>query len=70
MLAGGWSTTTTPRPFAMLFTLGSEKNCGQFIQWTLDRIPRDRSCCKVVSERASGKPVGMIGLLLSAQSLL
>ena len=47
----------------MPFTVGSEKDCTQFIQWTLDRIPRDGSCLNVVSERASGKPVGMIGLL-------
>lgn len=47
----------------MPFTLGSEKDCTQFIQWTLDRIPRDGSCLNVVSDRASGKPVGMIGLL-------
>lgn len=47
----------------MPFTLGSEADCTRFIQWTLDRIPRDGSCLNVVSERASGKPVGMIGLL-------
>jgi len=47
----------------MPFTLGSEKDRDQFIQWTLDRIPRDGSCLNVVSDRATGKPVGMIGLL-------
>lgn len=47
----------------MQFALGSERDCKQFIQWTLDRIPRDGSCLNVVSERTTGKPVGMIGLL-------
>lgn len=47
----------------MPFVLGSEKDCIQFIQWTLDRIPRDGSCLNVVSVRATGLPVGMIGLL-------
>jgi len=47
----------------MPFSLGSEKDCTQFIQWTLGRIARDGSCLNVVSERVSSKPVGMIGLL-------
>lgn len=47
----------------MPFTLGSEADCRGFIQRSLDRIERDGSCLNVVSERATGKPVGMIGLL-------
>lgn len=47
----------------MPFSLGSEKDCTQFIQWTLDRITRDGSCLNAVIERTTGKPVGMIGLL-------
>lgn len=47
----------------MPFTVGSEENCKFFIQRSLDRILRDGTCLNVVSERASNKPVGMIGLL-------
>lgn len=47
----------------MPFTLGSEADARGFIQRSLDRMAADGSCLNVVSERASGKPVGMIGLL-------
>ncbi len=47
----------------MPFTLGSERDCTEFVQRSLDRIARDGSCLNVVSERISNKPVGMIGLL-------
>lgn len=47
----------------MPFTLGSEAHCAAFVQRSLDRIARDGSCLNVVSERATNKPVGMIGLL-------
>lgn len=47
----------------MPFTLGSEADAKGFIQRSLDRMAADGSCLNVVSERASGKPVGMVGLL-------
>ena len=47
----------------MPFTLGSETDCTLFIQRSLDRITRDGSCLNVISERATQKPVGLIGLL-------
>ncbi len=47
----------------MPFTLGSEADCTGFIQRSLDRIAKDGSCLNVISERASGQPVGMVGLL-------
>ncbi len=47
----------------MPFTLGSETDCEGFIQRSLDRIARDGSCLNVITDRASGKNVGMIGLL-------
>ncbi|MBK9627178.1 MAG: GNAT family N-acetyltransferase [Flavobacteriales bacterium] len=47
----------------MPFTVGSESDCVQFIQWTLDRIPRDGSCLNAILERSTGSPVAMIGLL-------
>ena len=47
----------------MPFTLGSGADCVLFIQRSLDRIARDGSCLNVISERATNKPVGMIGLL-------
>lgn len=47
----------------MPFSVGSETNCTFFIQRSLDRIPHDGSCLNVVIERASNKPIGMIGLL-------
>lgn len=47
----------------MSFTLGSEADAKAFIQRSLDRMAADGSCLNVVSERATGRPVGMIGLL-------
>jgi ribosomal-protein-alanine N-acetyltransferase len=47
----------------MPYTLGSEADCLGFIQRSLDRIAADGSCLNVVSERATGKPLGMVGLL-------
>ncbi|MCC6838903.1 MAG: GNAT family N-acetyltransferase [Flavobacteriales bacterium] len=47
----------------MPFTLGSETDCTGFIQRSLDRIVRDGSCLNVVTDSATGKPVGMVGLL-------
>lgn len=47
----------------MPFTLGSEADARGFIQRSLDRIVADGSCLNVVSERSTGKPVGMVGLL-------
>lgn len=47
----------------MSFTVGSETDSAAFIQRSLDRITRDGSCLNVISERATTKPVGMIGLL-------
>ena len=47
----------------MPFALGSYEDCTRFIQWTLDRIPRDGSCLNAIIERSTGKPVAMIGQL-------
>lgn len=47
----------------MPFSLGSEADCRQFIQWTLDRIPRDGTCLNAILEKESLRPVAMIGLL-------
>lgn len=47
----------------MPFTLGSMADCTAFIQRSLDRIARNGSCLNVISERETGKPVGMVGLL-------
>ncbi len=47
----------------MPFTLGSEADCKGFIQRSLDRIARDGSCLNVITDRGTGKPVGMVGLL-------
>ncbi len=47
----------------MPFTVGNASDCQFFIQRSLERIARDGSCLNVVSERATGRPVGMIGLL-------
>ncbi|MBK8339851.1 MAG: GNAT family N-acetyltransferase [Flavobacteriales bacterium] len=48
----------------MPFTVGSEADCTFFIQRSLDRIARDGSCLNVISERATGEPVGQVGLLV------
>lgn len=47
----------------MPFTVGSEADCLGFIQRSLDRMAKDGSCLNAVSERATRKPVGMVGLL-------
>lgn len=47
----------------MRFTVGNEADCIFFIQRSLDRIARDGSGLNVISERSSGTPVGMVGLL-------
>ena len=47
----------------MRFTVGSEADCLFFIQRSLDRIARDGSGLNVISERSSGTPLGMVGLL-------
>lgn len=47
----------------MPFTLGSETDSMGFIQRSLDRIAKDGSCLNVISDRTTGKPVGMVGLL-------
>mgnify|MGYP002397834410 FL=1 len=47
----------------MPFTLGSMADCTGFIQRSLDRIARDGSCLNVISDRATNKPLGMVGLL-------
>ncbi len=47
----------------MPFTVGSEEDCRLFIQRALDRYATDGSGLNAIVERASGHPVGMIGLL-------
>lgn len=47
----------------MPFTVGSEEDCRFFIQRTLDRYANDGSGLNAIIEQATGKPVGMIGLL-------
>lgn len=47
----------------MPFTMGSEADAKGIIQRSLDRIARDGSCLNVVTDRATNKPVGMVGLL-------
>jgi ribosomal-protein-alanine N-acetyltransferase len=48
----------------MPFTAGSEADCAFFIQRSLDRIARDGSCLNVISDRATGGPIGFVGLLV------
>lgn len=48
----------------MPFTLGNEADCTLFIQRSLDRIARDGSCLNVISGRATGVPIGFVGLLV------
>ena len=43
--------------------VGDPASCQFFIQKSLDRIPRDGTCLNAVIERATNKPVGMVGLL-------
>ena len=47
----------------MPLTLGSEDSCREFIQRSLDRQTTDGSGLNAIIEQATGKPVGMIGLL-------
>ena len=47
----------------MSLTVGSEDSCREFIQRALDRQRTDGSGLNAIIEQASGKPVGMIGLL-------
>lgn len=47
----------------MPFNLGSEEDCRNFIQRSLDRLATDGSGLHVVNLRASDTPAGMIGLL-------
>jgi len=47
----------------MSLTLGSEVSCQEFIQRSLDRRVTDDSGLNAIIEQATGKPVGMIGLL-------
>jgi RimJ/RimL family protein N-acetyltransferase len=47
----------------MSLVLGSEDSCREFIQRALDRQRTDGSGLNAIIEQASGKPVGMTGLL-------
>jgi RimJ/RimL family protein N-acetyltransferase len=47
----------------MSLTVGGEDSCREFIQRTLDRQRTDGSGLNAIIEQATGKPVGMIGLL-------
>ncbi len=47
----------------MFLTVGSEDSCREFIQRALDRQRTDGSGLNAIIEQASGKPVGMVGLL-------
>jgi RimJ/RimL family protein N-acetyltransferase len=47
----------------MALTVGSEASCREFIQRSLDRRATDGSGLNAIVERATGKPVGMVGLL-------
>lgn len=47
----------------MPFTVGSADDCRAFIQRSLDRQAHDGSGLNAIVERATGRPVGMIGLL-------
>lgn len=47
----------------MALTVGSEASCREFIQRSIDRRATDGSGLNVIMEQATGKPVGMIGLL-------
>lgn len=43
--------------------VGDQASCTFFLQKSLDRFPRDGSGLHAVLERATNKPVGMVGLL-------
>jgi [ribosomal protein S5]-alanine N-acetyltransferase len=47
----------------MPFSVGSEADCRSFIQRALDRYATDGSGLHAIIEHATGKPVGMVGLL-------
>lgn len=47
----------------MSLTVGSEASCREFIQRSIDRRATDGSGLNAIMEQATGKPVGMIGLL-------
>lgn len=47
----------------MSLTVGSEASCREFIQRSMDRRVTDGSGLNAIIEQATGKPVGMIGLL-------
>ncbi|MBL7956199.1 MAG: GNAT family N-acetyltransferase [Flavobacteriales bacterium] len=47
----------------MSLTVGSEASCREFIQRSLDRRAQDGSGLNAIMARASGEPLGMIGLL-------
>lgn len=47
----------------MPFTMGSEADCRAFMERALERYANDGSGLNAVIELASGRPVGMIGLL-------
>jgi len=47
----------------MPLAMGSEESCREFIQRSLDRQAMDGSGLNAIVERATGKPVGMVGLL-------
>jgi [ribosomal protein S5]-alanine N-acetyltransferase len=47
----------------MSLTVGSEDSCRAFIQRSMDRRATDGSGLNAIIEQATGKPVGMIGLL-------
>ena len=48
----------------MPFTVGSEQDCAFFIQRSLDRYATDGSGLNAIIEQATGRPIGMIGLLV------
>jgi len=47
----------------MPLTVGSEASCREFIQRSMDRRVTDGSGLNAIIEQATGKPVGMVGLL-------
>lgn len=47
----------------MSLVVGSEDSCREFIQRALDRRATDGSGLNAIIEQATGKPIGMIGLL-------
>ena len=47
----------------MALTVGSEASCREFIQRSIDRRATDGSGLNAIIEQATGKPIGMVGLL-------